>query len=150
MHWSSGEKCPSNLGHWIQLPCPNGWRSGQNIAVWTWLWGFPPSSKLTPNLFQFDRMQELPENHFWVSGASWVNINNYIRAFSICCLAFGIDPLASLKFQTANIPLSQATPPPAFAFCNFFTNRPSLKCIPYIHSIRSCIELLFIKIVNTI
>ena len=21
-------------------------------------------------------MQDLPENHFWVSGASWVNINN--------------------------------------------------------------------------
>ena len=32
---------------------------------------------LTPSLFQFDRMQDLPENHFRVSGASWVNIMNY-------------------------------------------------------------------------
>ena len=38
---------------------------------------FPPSSKLTPSLFQFDRMQDLPENHFRVSGASWVNIIHY-------------------------------------------------------------------------
>ena len=35
---------------------------------------FPPSSTLSPSLFQFDRMQDLPENHFRVSGASWVNI----------------------------------------------------------------------------
>ena len=28
--------------------------------------------------FQFDRMQDLPENHFRVSGASSVNITNYI------------------------------------------------------------------------
>ena len=34
-------------------------------------------SKLTPSLFQFERMQDLPENHFRVSGASWVNIINY-------------------------------------------------------------------------
>ena len=39
---------------------------------------FPPSSKLTPSSFQFDRMQDLPENHFRVSGASWVNIINYL------------------------------------------------------------------------
>ena len=32
---------------------------------------------LTPSLFQFDRMQNLPENHFRVSGASLVNIINY-------------------------------------------------------------------------
>ena len=25
---------------------------------------FPPSSKLTPSLFQFYRIQDLPENHF--------------------------------------------------------------------------------------
>ena len=37
---------------------------------------FPPSSKLTLK-FQFDLMQDLPENHFQVSGASWVNIINY-------------------------------------------------------------------------
>ena len=38
--------------------------------------GFPLSSKINISKFQFDRMQDLPENHFWVSGASWVNINN--------------------------------------------------------------------------
>ena len=27
--------------------------------------------------FPLSQMQDLPENHFWVSGASWVNINNY-------------------------------------------------------------------------
>ena len=34
--------------------------------------GFP----LNISKFQFNRMQDLPENHFRVSGASWVNINN--------------------------------------------------------------------------
>ena len=33
---------------------------------------FPPSSKLTPSFFQFDRMQDLPENYFRVRGASSV------------------------------------------------------------------------------
>ena len=37
---------------------------------------FPPSSKLTPSLFQFNRIHDLPESHFGVSGASWVNIIN--------------------------------------------------------------------------
>ena len=27
-------------------------------------------------------MQDLPENHFWVSGASWVNISNYYLLLS--------------------------------------------------------------------
>ena len=39
--------------------------------------GFPLSSKLNISKIQFDRMQDLPENHFRVSGASWVNINYY-------------------------------------------------------------------------
>ena len=39
--------------------------------------GFPLSSKINISKLQFDRMQDLPENHFWVSGASWVNINYY-------------------------------------------------------------------------
>ena len=39
--------------------------------------GFPLPSKIKISKFQFDRMQDLPENHFRVSGASWVNINNY-------------------------------------------------------------------------
>ena len=43
----------------------------------------PPSSKLTPSLFQFDWMQDLPGNHFRVSGASWVNIINY---YYLACL----------------------------------------------------------------
>ena len=38
--------------------------------------GFPLSSKINISKFQFDRMQNLPENHFRVSGASWVNIHN--------------------------------------------------------------------------
>ena len=39
--------------------------------------GFPLSSKINISKFQFDRMQDIPENHFRVSGASWVNIINY-------------------------------------------------------------------------
>ena len=35
---------------------------------------FPFSSKINISKFQFDRMQDLPENHFRVRGASWVNI----------------------------------------------------------------------------
>ena len=37
----------------------------------------PMPSKLTPSLFQFDWVQDLPENHFRVSGASWENIIYY-------------------------------------------------------------------------
>ena len=37
--------------------------------------GFPLSSKINISKFQFDRMQD-PENHFRMSGASWVSINN--------------------------------------------------------------------------
>ena len=36
-----------------------------------------PSSKINISKFQFDRMQDLPENHYRVRGASWGNINNY-------------------------------------------------------------------------
>ena len=39
--------------------------------------GFPLSSKINISKFQFYRMQDLPANHFRVSGASCVNINNY-------------------------------------------------------------------------
>ena len=38
--------------------------------------GFPLSSKINISKFQFDGMHDLPGNHFRVSGASWVNINN--------------------------------------------------------------------------
>ena len=52
---------------------------------------FSPSTKLTPSLFQFDRMKDLPENHFRVSGASWVNIINFFFQYEIvatfcCCM----------------------------------------------------------------
>ena len=41
--------------------------------------GFSPGSPVfpSPQKSTFDQMQDLPENHFQVSGASWVNINNY-------------------------------------------------------------------------
>ena len=35
---------------------------------------FTLSSKTNSFKFQFDRMQDIPENHFRVSGASWINI----------------------------------------------------------------------------
>ena len=38
--------------------------------------GFLLSSKVNICKFQFERMQDLPENHFRLSGASWVNITN--------------------------------------------------------------------------
>ena len=38
---------------------------------------FPLSSKINISKFQFDWVQDLPENHFRVCGASWVNIINY-------------------------------------------------------------------------
>jgi len=41
------------------------------------LFSFRPSSKINNSKLQFDRMQDLPESHFRLSGASWVNINNY-------------------------------------------------------------------------
>ena len=39
------------------------------------------------NTFQFNQMQDLPENHFWVIGASWVNIIKlqYNICFSMFC-----------------------------------------------------------------
>ena len=41
--------------------------------------GFTLSSRINISKFQFDRMQDLPVNHFRVSGASWVNSNNSIQ-----------------------------------------------------------------------
>ena len=38
--------------------------------------------KLTPSLFQFYQKQDLPENHFRVSGVSWVNI--IARLIDLC------------------------------------------------------------------
>ena len=45
--------------------------------------------------WQFDRMQDFSENHFRVSGASWVNINNNYYMFLIFC----ITDLLQLKIQ---------------------------------------------------
>ena len=45
--------------------------------------------------FQFDRMQDLTENHFRVSGSSWVNINNDYYMFLIFCMT----DLLRLKIQ---------------------------------------------------
>jgi len=87
-------------GHeWVKLVggsllCPKRFFSGFS--------GFPLSSKINISKFQFDWMQDLPDRqtvlfskninrftkkynqnlirkkkHFWVCGASWVNINNY-------------------------------------------------------------------------
>ena len=38
--------------------------------VFPWVLRFPLSSKTSTSKFQFDQMQDLPENHFRVSGAS--------------------------------------------------------------------------------
>jgi len=38
--------------------------------------GFPLSSEINISKFKFNQMQNLPGNHFWVSGASRVNIIN--------------------------------------------------------------------------
>ena len=40
--------------------------------------GFPLSSKTNIFKFQFDGMQDLPEDHVRVNGASWVNNTDYI------------------------------------------------------------------------
>ena len=45
--------------------------------------GFPLSSKINISKFQFDQMQDLPENHFQVSGASRVNITNVPGLLSV-------------------------------------------------------------------
>ena len=46
---------------------------------------FPPSLKLTPSSFQFERMHDLPKNHFRGSGASWVNIINFAKVLAANC-----------------------------------------------------------------
>jgi len=62
--------CGPGLGHdWVKLVvgsllCFERFFSG--------FFHFPLSSKINISKFQFDRMQDLPENHFRVSGASWV------------------------------------------------------------------------------
>ena len=53
--------------------------------------GFPLSSKINISKFQFDRMQDLPENHFRVSGACWVNITNYLIKVHYVILVFEHD-----------------------------------------------------------
>ena len=64
------------LGHeWVKLVVGSLLCSSERFfSVFS---GFPLSSKINITKFQFNWMQDLPENHFWVSGASWVNISNY-------------------------------------------------------------------------
>ena len=54
-------------------------------------------SKLTLK-FQFDLMQDLPENHFQVSGASWVNIINYDEEWHLLLVAKLLKILIYPKF----------------------------------------------------
>ena len=61
----------------------------------------PFSSKTNISKFQFDRIQDIPENHFRVSGASWANITNYYYNFqstSIRILPFFFS--AALEYLT--------------------------------------------------
>ena len=62
------------LGHkWVKLVVGSLLCSERFFSRFS---GFRLSSKINISKFQVDRMQDLPENHFRVSGASWVNINN--------------------------------------------------------------------------
>ena len=49
--------------------------------------------------FQFDRMQDLPENHCRVSGAPWVNITIIIIIIIIIIIFF--VPRLSAKWSTS-------------------------------------------------
>ena len=82
--------------------------------------GFPLSSKINNCKIQFVRMQDLPENHFRVSGASWVKIINYyyiiyisnvLPAFpSILISIFLLLPLDCQTDQSALLPGGGGTP----------------------------------------
>ena len=63
---------------WVKLVVGSLLCSERFVSGFT---GFPLSSKIKISKFQFDRMQDLLENHFRVSGASWVNINNYYNYY---------------------------------------------------------------------
>jgi len=82
---TSGQLCQQSMQHLFEaLKDQKRWPDVMNMSFsndfegFLRLLRFPPSSKLTPSLFQFERMQDLPENHFRVSGASWVNIITYL------------------------------------------------------------------------
>ena len=61
------------LGHeWVNFVVGSLLSSARFFAGFS---GFPLYSKIIISKFPFDRMQDVPENHFRVSGASWVNIN---------------------------------------------------------------------------
>ena len=82
--WHSGHQShlPPLLQIKINVVCGSSFsRSEPDFEGFLRALRFPPSSKLTPSLFQFDRMQDLPENHFRMSGASQVNIINYLTKF---------------------------------------------------------------------
>jgi len=63
------------LGHeWVKLVVGSFLCSERFFSRFS---SFPLSSKINISKFQFNQMRDLPENHFQVSGASWVNINHY-------------------------------------------------------------------------
>ena len=57
-------------------PRPTGRNFGEQTGTGVFPLVIAVPQKLTLK-FQFDLMQDLPENHLRVSGASWVNIINY-------------------------------------------------------------------------
>ena len=67
--------CGPGSGHeWVKLVLGSLLSSKGFFSEFS---GFPLSSRINISKFQFNQMQDLPENHFRVSGASWVNINDY-------------------------------------------------------------------------
>ena len=64
----------STRGHeWVKLFPGSLLYSGRFFCGFS---GFPLSSKINISKFHFNRMQDLHESHFQVSGASRVNITN--------------------------------------------------------------------------
>ena len=68
---ASNLRGPGSGHEWVKLVVGSLLCSEMFISGFS---GFPLTSKINISKFQFNRMQDLPENHFWVSGASWVNI----------------------------------------------------------------------------
>ena len=73
LDFASHLRGPGSGHEWVQLVVGSLLCSERFFSGFS---GFPLSSKINISKFQFDRMQDLPESHFRVSGASWVNIIN--------------------------------------------------------------------------
>ena len=63
---------------WVKFVVGSSLCSERFVSGFT---GFPLFSKIKISKFQFHRMQDLLENQFRVSGASWVNINSYYNYY---------------------------------------------------------------------